>query len=332
MRLDYAAREADLITLISRDSDSFNRWQAAQTYASRLLLRSVASIRAGGEEKQDEGFIGALGTVIADGADPAFTAQMITLPSEGDIARDIGEDVDPDAIHAAREALRRAIGKALAPALLAAYARHAENGPYSPDAAAAGRRALRNAALDLYCAGDPIEGGRLALRQFEAPGAMTDEIAALGALTQTAGAAREDALQTFYGRHASEALVIDKWFALQAVIPASDTLDRIRRLMDHPAFSLGNPNRVRALIGAFAAGNQTRFNAADGSGYDFVADIVLGLDAKNPQVAARLLGAFKSWRSLEPSRRRLAEAALRRIADRGGLSADVQDIVDRSLG
>jgi aminopeptidase N len=332
VRLDYGASEPDLITLIARDSDSFNRWQAAQTYSSRLLLRSVASIRAGGQPAHDQGFIDALATVIDDSADPAYAAQMITLPSEADIARDIGEDVDPDAIHAARDALRRAIGGGLAPSLLAAYARHAASGPYSPDAAAAGRRAFRNAALDLYCAGDPVDGGRIATRQFEAADTMTDELAALSALAQSPGIARDDALETFYGRHASEALVIDKWFALQAMIPASDTLDRIRRLMGHPAFSLGNPNRVRALIGAFAAGNQTRFNAFDGGGYDFVADIVLDLDAKNPQVAARLLAAFKSWRSLEPNRRGHAEAALRRIAGRGGLSADVRDIVDRSLG
>jgi len=332
VRLDYAASEPDLITLIARDSDSFNRWQAAQTYASRLLLRSVAGIRAGGQPAHDQGFIDALATVIADTADPAYAAQMITLPSEADIARDIGENVDPDAIHAARDALRRAIGKGLAPALLDAYARHAASGPYSPDAEAAGRRALRNAALDLYCAGDPVGGGAVAARQFETADTMTDEIAALGALAQTPGDAREDALATFYGRHASEALVIDKWFALQAMIPAADTLDRIRLLMDHPAFSLGNPNRVRALIGAFASGNQTRFNAPDGGGYDFVAGIVLDLDAKNPQVAARLLAAFKSWRSLEPNRRARAEAALRRVAGHGGLSADVRDIVDRSLG
>jgi aminopeptidase N len=332
VRLDYAASEPDLITLIACDSDSFNRWQAAQTYASRLLLRSVASIRAGGQPAQDQSFIDALATVIADSGDPAYAAQMITLPSEADIARDIGDNVDPDAIHAARDALRHAIGKGLAPALLDAYARHAESGPYSPDAAAAGRRALRNAALELYCAGDPVEGGTIAARQFETADTMTDEIAALGALTQTPGDVREDALATFYGRHASEALVIDKWFALQAMIPAEDTLDRIKNLMRHPAFSLGNPNRVRALVGAFASGNQTRFNAPDGGGYDFVAGIVLDLDAKNPQVAARLLAAFKSWRSLEPNRRARAEAALRRVAGHGGLSADVRDIVDRSLG
>jgi aminopeptidase N len=331
VRLDYEASEADLITLISKDSDSFNRWQAAQTYASRLLLRSVAIVREGGQPGHDQGFIDVLGRVIKDNADPAFAAQMINLPSEADIARDIGRDVDPDAIHAARTALRRAIGAGLAPALLDAYARHAADGAYAPDAASAGRRALRNAALDLYCAGDPVAGGPLATRQLEAADTMTDEFAALAALAQTPGGARESALEAFYARHAGEALVIDKWFSLQAIIPESETLDRIRRLMRHPAFSLANPNRVRALIGAFATGNQTQFNAPDGGGYDFVAGAVLDLDARNPQVAARLLSAFRSWRTLEPNRRRRGEDALRRIAGRDGLSADVRDIVDRSL-
>lgn len=160
---------------------------------------------------------------------------------------------------------------------------------------------------------------------------MTDKIAALGVVAMRPGAAREEALDAFYRLYASEPLVIDKWFALQAMIPEPDTLPRVKRLMDHPAFSLANPNRVRALIGAFAAANQTQFNAADGSGYEFIATVVLVLDAKNPQVAARLLGAFKSWRALEERRRSYAETALRRVASVAYLSPDVKDIAERSL-
>ncbi|WP_026605973.1 aminopeptidase N [Methylocapsa acidiphila] len=331
VRLDYAASESDLIRLISHDRDSFNRWQAAQTYATRLLLRSVGLIRAGGEPIRDERFSVALRRVIENGADPAFAAQIVSMPSEADTAREIGQDVDPDAIHAAHEALRRAIGQDLKDILSATYARLAENAPYSPDAAAAGRRALRNVALDLLAAGDRIEGERLALRQFETADTMTNKIAALNVLAHTPGDAREAALDAFYRVHASEALVIDKWFALQAMIPEPGALHRVRSLMAHPAFSIANPNRVRSLIGAFAAGNQTQFNAADGGGYDFVTGIVVELDRKNPQVAARLLSAFKSWRTLEPARRRLAEAALRRVAEAGGLSPDVRDIAGRSL-
>ncbi|WP_036260329.1 aminopeptidase N [Methylocapsa aurea] len=331
VQINYAASEPDLITLVAHDSDSFNRWQAAQTYASRLLIRSVGLVRAGGAPVQDEGFINALRIGIETCADPAFTAQLITLPSEADIAREIGEDVDPDAIHVARRALREAIGQRLAELLRATYARLAENAPYSPDAAAAGRRALHNAALDFIAAGDQAEGARLATRQFDGADTMTDEIAALAVLTLAPGNERESALGAFYRAHAGDALVIDKWFALQAMIPEQGVLGRVKNLMTHPAFSLGNPNRVRSLVGAFAAGNQTQFNARDGSGYDFIAGIVLELDRKNPQVAARLLAAFRSWRSLEATRRGLAEAALRRVAGTPGLSADVKDIVERSL-
>jgi aminopeptidase N len=215
--------------------------------------------------------------------------------------------------------------------LVSAYTRLSSNGPYSPDAVFAGRRALRNAALDLFAAGDNREGGRLAKRQFEESETMTDKFGALCVLTQIAGAERERALDAFYSAYEGEALVIDKWFALQATIPERGTLNRVKALMKHKAFSYSNPNRLRALAGSFAAANPTQFNANDGSGYDFIAGIVIDLDAKNPQVAARLLSAFKSWRTLESRRRILAENALRRVAAAAALSPDVKDIVERSL-
>ena len=331
VRLDTAASEDDLITLVSHDGDGFNRWQAAQTYATRLLLRSVERIRAGEAPHRDKEFVAAIAAVIEKSADPAFAAQVITLPGEADIAREIGEDVDPEAIHRAREVLRKDIGQDLKEILLAAYARLAPNGPYSPDAIAAGRRALRNAALDLFAAGDRIEGAHLAVRQLEGAATMTDEIAALAVLAHIPGSERENALVAFYRAHEGEALVIDKWFALQATIPESGTLDRVKTLLKHKAFSFSNPNRMRSLVGSFAAMNPTQFNAEDGSGYDFVAKIVLDLDAKNPQVAARLLSAFRSWRTLEAKRRSRAESALRQVAGAASLSPDVTDIAERSL-
>ena len=202
---------------------------------------------------------------------------------------------------------------------------------YSPDAASAGQRACRNIALDFLAAGDPQAGCERAMAQLQNANNMTDEIAALGVLALIPGEMREQALETFLRAHASDTLVIDKWFALQATIPEAGTLARVRALMRHHAFSMSNPNRVRALVGSFAAANQTRFNAGDGSGYAFVAEIVIALDPKNPQVAARLLGAFRSWRTLEPRRRTLAEAALRQVAAVEQLSSDVRDIVERSL-
>jgi aminopeptidase N len=191
---------------------------------------------------------------------------------------------------------------------------------------------LRNALLDLYAAGNNDAGAELASRQFQSADNMTDQIGALSVLTQIPGDRREAALDTYYRTHAADPLVVDKWFALQAVIPEEATLARVRGLMQHHAFSMTNPNRLRSLVGTFAGGNLTRFNARDGSGYDFLAEIVMQLDARNPQVAARLLGAFKAWRNMETVRRGKAEAALQRVAAVPNLSPDVRDIVDRSLG
>ncbi|HEY5225239.1 MAG TPA: aminopeptidase N, partial [Methylovirgula sp.] len=332
VRLSYEVSEADLITLIAHDKDSFNRWQAAQSYATRLLLRNIDCVRADKVPEPDAAFIAALQRVIeTSNADPALAAQVVTLPGEADIAREIGENVDPDAIFVARNLLRSSIGEGLAAPLLNVYETLTDASPYSPDAAAAGRRALRNAALDLYCAGQKDRAPELAMRHIHAARFMTDKIAALGVLAMNACPEREIALASFYKEYAGEPLVIDKWLSVQAMIPEPDTLARVRSLMGHPAFSLGNPNRVRALIGAFAAGNQTRFNAKDGSGYELLVEVVLALNSKNPQVAARLLSAFKSWRILEDERRNLAERALRRVANATHLSPDVKDIAERSL-
>jgi aminopeptidase N len=165
--------------------------------------------------------------------------------------------------------------------------------------------------------------------QYAEAANMTEKFGALVALSSAPGAAREQALDDFARAYADEPLILDKWLALQAQIGEPETLDRVRRLMRHPAFSLANPNRTRALIGGFAA-NPTQFNRADGAGYDFLADIVLQLDGANPQIAARLLTAMRSWRTLEPRRREQAYAALMRIGARETLSADVRDIVTRS--
>jgi aminopeptidase N len=264
-------------------------------------------------------------------ADPAFTALVLTLPSEADVAQEIAREVDPDAVHEARVALRRRIGERCLPRLRAVRDELATAGPYSPDAASAGRRSLRNMALDLAAAADPAQGERLAVEQLGEAANMTDRLAALGTLTTLPGQARESALLEFGERYCDEPLVLDKWFTLQAAIAEDGTLERVRRLMAHPAFSMANPNRVRALVGSFAMLNQTQFHRADGAGYDFVSQIVRQVDGSNPQLAARLATAFGSWRMMEQSRRSRAEAALRAIAKNSNLSRDVADIVQRSL-
>ena len=332
VRLEADLGEDDLLTLVRHDGDSFNRWQASQTLAVRLLIRSVAALREGKPALSEPGFGQAIRQLLAAAAAaPAFVAQGLSLPGAADLAREIGRDVDPEAIHLAREALRAEIGRSLAGELAALHRSLADDGSYSPAAAAAGRRALRNAALDLLAAGDPAEGTRLAQAQFAKASNMTDTVAALAVLARMPGAARDKALATFYKLFADDPLVIDKWFALQAVQPDPGTLDEVRRLMAHPAFALTNPNRVRALVGSFANGNPTRFAAPDGTGFSFVADTVVAIDRFNAQVAARLLAAFKSWRTLEPGRRAQARAALERVARAERLSPDVADIAFRSL-
>ncbi|MFZ4533180.1 MAG: aminopeptidase N C-terminal domain-containing protein, partial [Alsobacter sp.] len=323
--------EEDLLVLFRHDSDPFNRWQAAQTYAMRLMLRAVQAVKSGITPTYDPRFAAALAALLDGSHDHAFVAQVLALPSEADLAREIGRDIDPDAVLAARRGLRTAVGAAMAAQLRAALGRLATPGPYSPDAASAGRRSLRNAVLDLLAAGDPATGAVLAGAQFAAADNMTDRIGALAVLAQIPGEAREQALAAFATRYADDALVLDKWFALQAAIPEDGTLQRVRGLMGHKAFSLANPNRTRALIGSFAMANLSQFHHANGEGYAFLADIVLQLDRSNPQVAARLLGSFRTWRSLEPQRRARAETELRRVAAVAGLSPDVSDIVGRSL-
>jgi aminopeptidase N len=323
----------DLKFLAAHDSDPFNRWQAIQSLATALLTENVATLRAGGTPREDEGLMAALTAVLTDEAlEPAFAALALTLPSEADIARDIGKDIDPDAIFAARWHLRGVLGLKLGPVLRETYRNMRDDGPFSPDAASAGRRALKNAALDLVAASGAASAIALAARQYHDATNMTDRVAALATLSIHPAPERQAALDDFYRRYSAEPLIIDKWFSLQAAIPDAATLDRVRALLGHPAFSATNPNRMRALIGSFAQMNQTQFNRADGAGYEFLVNVALGLDPRNPQVAARLMTAFRSWRALEPVRRGRAEAALKRLAAVPTLSRDVKDIVERSLG
>jgi aminopeptidase N len=330
VRLETDLSDGDLLVLFRHDGDPFNRWQAGQTLATRLM---VGAARGEPDDDGAAGFADAVASFLTRAArqDPAFAAQVLMLPSEGDIAREIGRDIDPDAVLAARNWLRAIVGRRLATDLPGLRTDLRLEGPYRPDAASAGRRALRNVALDLLMAGDRQAGTQAARTQFDAADNMTDRFAALAVLALSGDAAREEALDAFATAYAGEPLVIDKWFALQASIPEPATLERVRRLMQHPAFTLGNPNRVRALIGGFALANPTQFNRPDGTGHAFVAEIARQIDERNPQVAARLLGAFKTWRMLETGRREQAEAALRRLASHEGLSRDVRDIVERAL-
>ena len=332
IKLNLPIKPQQLRFLAAHDRDPFNRWQAVQTLAMSLLTANVTALREGKRAHRDEGLIAALAAILADAQlEPTFIALALAPPSEADIAREIGRDVDPDVIFAARAKLCARIGARLGAALAETYERMVTPGPYRPDAQSAGRRSLRNVCLGLLVATGRSKAAARAVSQYENADNMTDRMAALAVLALHARPERTAALEDFYNRYAEDPLVIDKWLALQAAIPAAGTLERVQELTSHAAFSMANPNRVRALIGAFAQGNHTQFNRADGAGYDFIADTMLALDPKNPQVAARIMGAFRSWRALEPRRRAQAEATLRRVAAVPTLSSDLHDIVARTL-
>jgi len=326
----HNTNENENLIRLAHDSDSFNRWQAAQNIATTILKAGVEDLRSGKSFKPHPSFAEALQAVLR-GQDHAFIAQILAIPSESDIAREIGKDIDPDAIRDARLALRKSLGEALSNSLQSLISSLSTKDSFTPDAKSAGRRALRLIALDLLSCGRPDIGLPIAERLYHDADNMTDRFGALSILAQHRGPTRERALDDFAQRFEMDPLILDKWFSLQASIPEHETLDRVKNLMSHPGFSKSNPNRLRALVGSFAMANPSQFHRADGAGHEFVADIVIETDRSNPQVAARLLGAFKSWRSLESKRRAYAKNALEHIAAQENLSSDVAEIVTRSL-
>jgi aminopeptidase N len=319
----------DKLFLIAHDSDPFNRFEAAQEIGEALIISAM-------ERPQEtpaglERFSAAIKSVTGDRSlQAAFVAQMLTLPGEGAIASRLGRNVDPEKIHIASNFVAAYLGNELEGMLLEIYNAPADK-DYAPDATAAGQRSLKQAALMLLGAGNAGQGAMLAYRQFKSATNMTDEFNALVALTQIDVEERGAALEEFYDRHADDHLLVDKWFGLHAQVPFPETLGQVRALLEHEAFSLRKPNTVRALVGSFSLANPVCFNEADGSGYELFSDVIIQLDRINPQVAARLSGAFRSWRMLEPVRRQLAKSALERINQTSGLSTDTLEITERSL-
>ena len=328
--VNYEYDERGLTHLMANDSDPFNRWEAGQRLATRLMLRGVADVRAGREVAAPESFVEAFARTLALATnDPSFAAEALTLPSEHFIAEQMAV-VDPDAIHAVRTGLARKIGAVLRDDLLAAYHACTVPPPYSPDPVSAGRRALRNLCLAYLMETRSPEACALAESQFSSADNMTDAVAALAVLADFDCGERTRSLEAFHARWHNEPLVVDKWLRVQAVSRLPGTLAEVKRLTTHPAFSIKNPNKVYSLIGAFSA-NHVRFHAADGSGYDFLAEQIIALDKLNPQVAARISRAFDRWRKFDEVRQRHAQAALERIHATPGLSKDVSEIVTKGL-
>ena len=331
VNLSLNLSDADLEFQIAHDSDTFNRWQAAQDYAMRILVAAVSSMRKNEKPAKPSAYIDALRKVITDDSlETAYRAQILSYPGMGDVARVIGRDVDPGAIQKANQWLARAIGSAMSVELTALYSSLDAGPAYAPDKIQVGARALRIAALSLLAARNTDADWKLVVRHFDRATNLTDEIGALTILRRAPTADRDSAFKTFYDRWYKDHLVIDNWFSLQAMLPGPNALAVTRQLTKHPLFSMKNPNKVRALLFAFA-NNSANFHRDDGKGYEFIADKVIELDELNPQIAARMLGAFRSWRTLEPGRRTLAERALQRIAKTKPLSRDTTEIASKTL-
>jgi aminopeptidase N len=327
--LEYDYTDAELLHLFSHDSDPVNRWEAGQRLAMERLLVLTSAVAAGDTLALDDTFIAAFRNVLTDASlDPAFRELALILPSETIIAEQVPV-VDPQAIHGARQFMRRTIGAALRPELLAQYHANQTPGAYSPDAISAGKRALKNLALSYLLTAPRKQDLALARQQFAQASNMTDRAAALAALIHS-GADASASLHSFYADFEHDALVIDKWFAMQAAAPGTDVA-AVRQLMQHPAFTLKNPNRARSLLFNFANGNPPQFHAADGSGYDFWAEQVIALDKINPQVAARLARSMDRWRRYVPALQVHMRHALERVASRAKLSNDVLEVISKAL-
>jgi aminopeptidase N len=315
--LEYPYGEDDLLHLMARDDDPFNRWEAGQRLAASIILDK------GG--KPSAAFTEAARKLLRD-PDPAFAAEALMLPGETFLAEQMAV-VDPDRLHESRNALRRALAAALKEDLSKAYESLRSKSAYSPDARSIGRRSLRNLCLGYL---GELGESKLAYAQFRAADNMTDAMAALGVLANLDCPEREPALAAFYEKWQNEPLVVDKWLAVQAASRLPTTLDTVKRLLKHPAFDLKVPNRVYALIRTFAS-NHVRFHAAGGGGYAFLGDQISALNGLNPQMAARMARAFDRWRRFDETRKSLAKRELERVRDIDKLSKDVAEIVSKAL-
>lgn len=332
--IDYRQSANDLAFLAANDVDTFSRWQAYQTYATKLLITGSKAIRAGKVMKIDQKFLDISKDVLIDETlEPAYRSTILTIPSDGDLAQAIGKNIDPDAINKSLYQLSKALGKTFEPYRKELLKKIKSTGEFSSSASEAGKRSLINTIM-LYAV---ICKSKSALtdiiKQYKKADNMTDRFNALRTIVHfhPIKAEREKVLDDFYKRYHKDHIVLDKWFAVQASRPSTSAISQIKKLMKHKDFTLNNPNRFRSLMGVFAMANQQAFNAANGNGYMLMADTLIKLDKINPQVTARMLTAFRSFTSLESSRKKLALAALKKIEQSGELSRDTADILGRTL-
>ncbi|NOY62454.1 MAG: aminopeptidase N [Gammaproteobacteria bacterium] len=327
--------DEDLAFLLAHDSDEFNRWEAGQRLAVNIILRLIEDYRADTALVLDPLYIEAIANVIGDSdLDSALTAEILTLPSETYLGEQM-DIIDVEAIHHVRHFVMQTLAQTLKPAFLALHEANCSSEPYSNDASSVAKRKLKNITLDYLIRLDTFTDNahivQLCCVQLEQADNMTDVIAALALLANNDCTERKQALATFYDKWQDEALVVDKWFAIQATSRLPDTLSAVKQLMEHSAFDIKNPNKVRALIGAFCRGNLIHFHDPSGSGYQLLGEQVLALNTLNPQIAARLLGALSNWRRFDEKRQSLMKAQLERVLKAPDLSKDVYEIALKSL-
>ncbi len=331
VRIEVDRSGAEFAFLIANEADPFNRWDATQEYSTRLLLDAIAGHAANPSAEPPEGFVAAMRALLLDpGLEPAFIAEAFSLPSESNLA-DRMEIITVEAIHEVRRTFMRTLARELREDFARIREANRSRGPYQFDHESAGRRSLANLCLDYLMQLDDPDVAAQCRQQLETADNMTDSLAALESFANFAGDGRDERLDWFHARWRDEPLVLDKWLSLQARSRLPDTPDRVVSLLGHPSFDIENPNRVRALIGAFCHRNQRWFHDASGAGYRFLSARVLAIDAFNPQIAARLLGAASRWRRLDEGRRERLRSELERILAAPGLSKDCYEIATKTL-
>ena len=319
---------SDLLFQIQHDSDPYNRWQAMQC----ITLSLLKSKKTGSSDGKTVALINGLKNCVLDRTlDPAFRAQMLTLPAVANIARELATNVDPVQIFQTKKILQKSISDTIGDIFMEQYHALETTEPYSPTAEQTGPRALRNALLSYLSSGSDSRSTKLVEKHYNNANNMTDQLSALRALVHDAHPCAELYLDKFRTQFHSNPLVMDKWMSLQATSPSINALEMVQSLTAIDGFSWENPNRVRALVGAFAAGNIIQFTRKDGAGFRFISDAIKKLDAINPQLAAGLLTSFRSWKIFEPGRRAHAKEALENIWAQKNLSTDVKDILTRTL-
>ncbi|WP_114417280.1 aminopeptidase N [Marinospirillum perlucidum] len=331
VKLDYDYSRQDLAFLLQQDPDGFNRWDAGQRLALQALQELVAAQQEGRDLVLDAELIASWQKLLeGEPEDPQMLAELLQLPSEAYIAEQY-DQVDIDAIHTARDYARKTLATALYPDLLRLYKAFNQQKPWSADAKEAAARRLKNTCLSLLVVTDTDEALQLAEKQFQHADNMTDQQAALTCLVHAQEANQgEAALAQFARQWAHDPLVMDTWFSIQVTRPHPDALQRVQALLEHPAFSMKNPNKIRAVLGAFAGQNRHNFHRRDGAGYQLLADAVIQLNSLNPQIASRLVLPLTRFQKLDDYRKDKMKEQLERI-HKQDLSPDLYEMVTKAL-